>query len=477
MEETMNVEQGDRRREAKVRPMAAGSSGFYPTEPENLRQMLDRFLEVANGHSTRDRIEALICPHAGYVYCGQVAAYAYANLVGRHYDTVVILGPSHYVAVEGAAVSLADYFATPLGDVPVDTDACRWLIENVEGVVDSDDAHAQEHSIEVQLPWLQMVLNGFKIVPITLGMPSIDMTQRLGAALKQIGANREMLIIVSTDLSHYHTHESASMMDRRAIDAIMAFDTGSLYQQLLENTVELCGGAAVLTMMQAITGHEDLQIDFLSYEDSGAITGDRDHVVGYAALLIQSPLQSKQGTGLDEQEKAELLGIARSSIEKAINNEELDVPESLSTRLSEKSGAFVTLKLNNELRGCIGYIAPVFSLAETVQKAAVAAALEDPRFPAVTAEEMSGITIEISALTPLEPVTDREHIEIGHHGLYLEKGPYKGLLLPQVAMELGCSRDEFLDQTCIKAGLTPGAWQEPDANIFCFSAEVFGERD
>lgn len=462
-----------------IRPPKAGQSGFYPSDESALKKLTDKYLERVNPPLISDRIYGLICPHAGYIYSGEVAAYAYRLLAGRHYDTVIILGPSHYVEVPGAAVPDEDAFETPYGNVRLNRQMISRLVEDVAGVEIESRAHSEEHSIEVQLPLLQSVLSDFQIVPIVLGMPSFAFIKELARGLKKVLlGNDQVLLIASTDLSHYHSYETASRLDRKTIDTVLSLDPETLYHSMNNGEVELCGAAGVMTLMETFADWGDMNIELLRYQNSGDVTGDHSHVVGYGSFVIHGPV--KQATArsdeLSDEERSLLLDIARKSIHSALSGQKPKYDILPESRLNFKRGAFVTLKEHGELRGCIGYTEPLFPLAETVQRAAVAAATEDPRFEPVRADELDSIKIEISALTSLIQVNSIEEIEIGKHGLVIEKGMYKGLLLPQVAIEQGCNRKEFLDHTCIKAGLSPGAWSDPDTKIFLFSAEVFGEE-
>lgn len=461
-----------------VRAMVAGRSGFYPTDPQALRNMIDHDLEAVQIPKIAGQVKALICPHAGYVYSGQVAAWAYSTLVGRHYDNVIILGPSHYMAVDGAAVMTEGMFATPFGDIPINSEIAGEIIDGANGARSDSVAHEQEHSIEVQAPFLKVVLDEFSLVPIAMGMPSMDFIGRLAMTLREVIQRHDRtLLIASSDMSHYHPYSKAVEMDHLAIEGILSFDPDALLDDIAAGRIELCGAAPVLTVMSVFAGMEDVNIDFLKYQNSGDITGDKAQVVGYCAFAISRPAQQSRETHFSREERELLLKLARDTIKRTLNGTTTGRQPELSAKLSQKGGAFVTLKKDSRLRGCIGYTEPIYPLAETVEKAAVAAALQDPRFPAVTGEELDSLRIEISALTPLRRIEDIDSIEVGEHGLVIEKGLYKGLLLPQVAMEEHWTREEFLDHTCIKAGLPPGSWRDEDIKISVFSAEVFGEDE
>ncbi len=285
----------------------------------------------------------------------------------------------------------------------------------------------------------------------------------------------DTLLVVSIDLSHYHPYETAVALDRRGLEAVAARDGRLLADRLRTGQTEV---DAPVPLLAAIRVAERLgaSVRELAYRNSGDVTGDRRRVVGYAAMAMVVPQGSSEGSDrLTSEARQALIRLARQSIEAAVRGEPLpSVPTGL-PELGEPRGAFVTIKRQQRLRGCIGYTQPIGPLAETVQQAAVSSALHDPRFRPVVPDELGSLDLEISVLSRPAVVSDPAAIVVGTHGLIIQKGRASGLLLPQVATEYGWDRETFLEEVCQKAGLPPATWRDPDAKLYSFTAEVFHE--
>lgn len=443
-------------------PSVAGT--FYPAQKEVLKEMVDTFLSKAHRVSESGRLIALISPHAGYQYSGQVAAYSYKQLEGRDIDTVVLIGSSHYKDFKGASVYVKGSFRTPLGDVSIDEHLAGRLINEKDHVVFDSDAFKREHSIEVQIPFLQRTLREFKIVPILIGAPTKESFHSLAENLTKILMERKnAIIIASTDLSHYHDYQTARLMDTRVIGTIESISIEELHGYLLKGTAELCGAYPVILTL-VITRSLGANHGILyHYANSGDVTGDTNQVVGYAAMGIYK-------SDLTKGEKEELLSIAKKSIETHVTTGKSPSFDVKNPKLKARGAVFVTIKRNGSLRGCIGHIQPIMPLYQSVMKNAIAASSSDPRFPPMKKEELKDMDVEISVLSPLESVKDTKNIQIGKHGLYIVKGMQSGLLLPQVAEEFKWDRNTFLEQICVKAGLPKDAWR--DAELYTFTAEI-----
>jgi len=354
------------------------------------------------------------------------------------------------------------------------------------------EAENAEHSLEVQLPWLQRTLGNFKLVPIIMGDQNYAIERSLGKALAQAllsepeEARAQTLILVSSDLSHFHPYDYAENVDHQTLQAIADWDYLSLSRNFAlwergEKTWEACGGGPIVAGMIAAEGLGATHAQILKYANSGDATGDKTRVVGYGAVAITkgSPAETKKSAdfSLTGREKDALMKIARTSVEAAVRQQKMvSVDISSFPRLAEARGAFVTLKEHGDLRGCIGYITPMKSLAETVRDVAAYAALEDPRFSPVRVEELPLLEYEISVMSPLHHVEDVKEIKVGKHGLIMKKGEIEGIFLPQVPVEEHWNRDTFIEQTCLKAGLPPQAWKDEDTDIYMFTALVFGEH-
>ena len=474
------------------KPAVAGA--FYPEDKEILEKDIALFLDRAEKAAIKEKILALIVPHAGYVYSGQVAAYGYKQIQGRRINRAVIISNSHTAYFPGIAIDGSMAWQTPLGAIEVDKELASKLV-NAGGKIQYNSAvHEQDHTIEVQIPFLQMAIAGdFKIVPVLFGNTYDDSYKRL-AQLLYDNLGDDDIIIISTDMSHYPAYEDANRIDPGTIEIIKEGDVAELERYMDEvkgrnvagEETLLCGRDGVKALMELYNILGNARIESLKYANSGDVEiGDKSRVVGYSSLVLYVPegLETREDTimadeYLNKEEKRKLMQIARDSITEAVTGKregEIDVTEK---RLKENGGAFVTIKKYGRLRGCIGNLQGEQPLYLTVRDMARAAALHDPRFPAVGPAELEDIDIEISALSPLRRVESADEIKLGVHGVVVRKGLNNGVYLPQVATETGWSKEEFLSSLCAdKAGLSPLAWKDKSTEIYIFSAEVFGEED
>jgi hypothetical protein len=464
-------------------PAVAGS--WYPDNPEILSQEIKRYLEKAKKEKIEGNPIALISPHAGYVYSGAVAAHAYKMIEGKTFDTVVVIAPSHRALFRGASLYDRGGYRTPLGVVPVDVELSKRMMERRKEIQFIPEAHAQEHSLEIQIPFLQIVLKSFKLVPIIMEPYwSWETCQSLSSAIAETVKGKNVLLIASSDLSHFHPYEKAVELDKIVLNHIERFDPEGLNRDLKQGRCEACGGGPIITVMLAAKALGVNRGKVLKYLNSGDVTGDRGRVVGYAAGVFYKMTggtkkmkeeKKKVGVdlGLNEQDKKILHEIAKSVIENKVMGESVPEFKIDSPILKENRGAFVTINKKGQLRGCIGYIEGHGPLYKTIEEMAEAAAFRDPRFSPVREKELPELEIEISVLTPLRRITDVNEIEVGKHGIYIKKGWYSGLLLPQVATEYGWDRETFLAHTCQKAGLPSNAWKDKNAEIYIFSADIF----
>lgn len=444
---------------------------FYDADPVRLAAQIDAYLKNAGEPPAAAKdARVLICPHAGYIFSGQTAAYAYRAVQGRPPGTVVVVGTSHQYALDGASIYLRGGFETPLGTVPVD-ESLAARIARASGFSYVGAAHEKEHSVEVQIPFIQRVLPGAKIVPIVLGYPTRENVNALAKGLGEALASPGVLIVASTDLSHYLPKAKANAADERTIDLIRKGDAGAITDGCARGENMMCGGGGVAAALLAVKKLGAPRIAVLHYADSSAVTGDTSGVVGYLAAAV-SPATREVKFSLSPDEKKELLNLARQAVRKFVEESQVVSYETQDPNLLGAKGAFVTLKKGGELRGCIGYIEPMFPLYETVIRVAIYAATEDQRFPPVTREELGDLEYEISVLTTPERIDSPSRVEIGRHGLIISQAGHRGLLLPQVAVENGWNRETFLSQACVKAGLPQDAWKK-GAEISTFEAIVF----
>jgi AmmeMemoRadiSam system protein B/AmmeMemoRadiSam system protein A len=467
----------------KIRqPAVAGS--FYPAGPAELGKMIDGFLSKA-APPPQEKLVALVAPHAGYVYSGPVAAYSYALLKGRKYDRVVVIAPSHYEAFGFSSVYDGAAYVTPFGQVPVDQAFAAKLAKmsptiKLSGVGHTPSPDHPEHSVEVQLPFLQRVLGQFQLVPIVMGDQSYDNCRALGAALAKLVQGTNTLIVASSDLSHYHKYDEAEKLDHKTLKAIEEYDYLDLARNLELRVWEACGGGPIVATMIAAERLGATQAKVLHYANTGDVTGDHSRVVGYGAVALvkaaSGAMSDEAAFSLTKPEKDTLLQIARKSVETAVREgKQYECSTGGLEALAQERGAFVTLTEHGQLRGCIGYVSPLKPLYLTVRDVARMAALQDRRFRPVTANELRDLQYEISVLSPLRRVRDIQEIRIGQDGLLIHTVEREGLLLPQVASDEKWNRATFLEQVCYKAGLAAGAWRNDDADLFRFTALVFGE--
>ncbi len=464
--------------------VVAGS--WYPGEPNLLRQQINQYFENAKIAHIDGEILALISPHAGYVYSGFTAAHAYKQVLGKRYDAVIVLAPSHHYEdqFEGASVFNKEGYETPLGIVPVEKSLANAIIEQDPAMHFTWLGHRAEHSLEIQLPFLQVAIPDLKIVPIVLSDFSLENCTRVANAITRAVKDKKVLIVASSDLYHGYSYDDCKRTDNLTMKQVTALKPEELAHDFQAHKIMACGagGIVVAEMVAKNLGADAAKVIYQT--NSGDVTGNKnDYVVGYAAVAIYKKSAAQKETkvgvdsGLNDQEKQELLKLARKSIESALAKAEPPKLEHESPLLKEKRGAFVTLTKHGRLRGCIGMIFPVAPLDETIIEMAQAAAFRDPRFSPVTADEVPELKVEISVLTPIREITDINEIEVGKHGIIIERGSYSGLLLPQVATEYGWDREKFLEHTCNKAGLPMDAWKKEGTKIKIFSADVFHEEE
>jgi len=461
----------------------AGS--WYPGNASRLQQDIQAYLRQASVGDFKRELIALISPHAGYRYSGQVAAYAYKILEKQKFATVVVIAPSHRSYFKGVSVYDRGGYRTPLGVVPLDREFISALKEREGRIRYVPEAHAEEHSLEIQLPFLQVLLPDFKLVPLVMGTQDFVTCQWLAEAVSDcIKKSGSTLVVASSDLSHFHPYQQAKKLDQVVLDKIGEFDPRGLSDSLATGKCEACGGGPMATAMLIARRLGANHSQVLHYANSGDVTGDHSGVVGYVAAAVWGDPQVAKGKdpqdqrvgidlGLTAEDKNELLKIARDVVECHCRGEKPVKPVVDSSTLREPRGAFVTLHKNGKLRGCIGQIRAQKPLIETIAEMAEAAAFRDPRFPPVTSEELDQLEYEISVLTPLRRIKDVEEIKVGIHGIYMKRGGLSGLLLPQVATDWGWDRTTFLEHTCTKAGLPEDAWRDKKTEIYIFSADVF----
>ena len=469
-----------------VRP-ATQAGRFYESDSLILAHEVDSLFDNHADITPRQNLAAVIAPHAGYYFSGNVAAAAFKTIdPDKKYKRIFLLGPSHYEWVDGASVNKGvDYYSTPLGKVKVDCEVAQKLIAADSVFKYKARAHDREHCLEVQLPFLQRRMKEVPpIVPIIISTNDYSKLVRIAEALKPY-FNDDNLFVISSDFSHYPSYKDAYRADGITGKAVESGDVEQFITSIESNArsgmrnldTSACGEFAIITLMLMLD--RQCEIEHLLYQNSGDIdpTG-RDRVVGYHAFAIcRNEKNVSEGKSddtrfsLTKEEKKTLKEIARQSIMAALESTAYK-PTGLTPTLYRKCGAFVSLHKHGQLRGCIGHFGEDTPLYEIVSEMAQAAAFEDPRFHPVSRDELKAIDIEISVLTPMQRIYSIDEFQLHKHGIYIKKGYRSGTFLPQVADEVDWTKEEFLGHCSRdKAGLGWDGWR--DAELYIYEAIVF----
>ncbi len=468
---------------------------WYDADKTKLTAELDGYLAKADP-ALLEKVQALVLPHAGYRYSGGVAAFGVKEITGKKYARVIVMGPSHRVPMEGIAhVSDVTVYATPLGEVPLDTAAIAELrkhpeFRTVRGV---DEA---EHSVQIEVPLLQRALGDFKLVPIVVGDIDQAATEKMAKILLGI-VDPETLVVASSDFTHYgagyayvpfeeNIQENLKKLDMGAWDEIEKKDAAGFSQYVDKTGATICGRRPIALLLSMLP--QASQAHLLKYDTSGRMTDDTKTSVSYFSLAFTGtwpkadPVPAEktvQAATLTAQDKTQLLTLARGMLETYVKSGKTARPEdfgvSISPGMSQTMGAFVTLTIDGELRGCIGEIFPRRPLYKAVMEHAIDAAVNDRRFQPVTEADLPKLHYEISALTRPTPVGSYKDIVLGKHGMVIEKDGRTAVFLPQVAPEQHWTLDETLTHLSVKAGLPPDAWKA-GASWTVFEAIVFNEQ-
>lgn len=474
----------------------AGS--WYPASKAELAALLEQYLSDAHPQKIDGKQFAVIVPHAGYRYSGSVAAYGFKAAADPRVKTVVLLGFSHRKPLNGIAIYDRGSFRTPLGDIAVDVALARDIANRSGRIVFRPEIFAEENSVEMEVPFIQMAFPGAKIVPLAFGGMEYEDAEAVAEALAGALRGRDdYLIVASTDLSHYKAYDDATAADRHFITVLKGMQPRDLYDEARLGICELCGVMPVTATLLAARSLGFTDIAILKYANSGDTFGRKENVVGYvSAVVYKGPVARGQGPGAEntggetvgtggegqamftDAQKKRLLQIARESFANYVRNGTRTSFDEKDPLLNREMGAFVTLHENGQLRGCIGNMSGRGPLYRTVAAMAIEAATGDPRFPRLSKEEIGKVDVEISVLTPLKKVRGPDEIRIPGQGVVVRKGFSSGVYLPQVATETGWSKEEFLSSLCAhKAGIDPDAWKDPATELYTFEAIVFGEKE
>lgn len=501
--------------EGAVRPPALAGT-WYPSSPAILLATAWNLARQASAAPRPARRPvALVVPHAGWAYSGAVAASAFRLLGPGSFSRVVVVAPSHYGAFEGYALDDAAAWRTPLGDVPLDRAAFELLRASglsrvVPGVT------GPEHAVEIELPFLQAMLGSFSLVPVLVGRVGAEEQEAFAARLAKLDDGRT-LFVFSSDFTHYGprfeyapfgptagAHAKVRALDAEALALLGRLDADGFRAFVREKEATICGRNGLATMLELLPRiAPGAKATLLAHWASGEMPGVRDDTsVDYAAVAftrdgdmggapLESPPRMKavspDAPPLPEPLGRTLVRAARGALEAELAGDPKRLLEALrgladAPEAGRLQAVFVTLKNTDplevarvrDLRGCIGQVVPTYPLDLAVVKSALEAALDDPRFPEVEARELPRLSVEVTALSPIVPVASWKEIEVGRHGIVLEKGGRRALFLPQVAVEQGWTLEETLDHLSLKAGLSRGEWRS-GASFSVFTGQVFHE--
>ncbi len=492
-----------------VRPAAVAGS-WYPDDPETLARYIDRLLAEARPSPESRQgppVRALIVPHAGYRYSGATAAAGFKLVKGQRYHRVVVLGPAHRSGFRGLSIAKVTAYETPLGQIPLDAEAIQRLRQSPL-VIHAPRAHQQEHSIEMQLPFLQQSLApGWKLVPVLVGwMEPGD--RRLAAELLRPLLDDRTLLVVSTDFTHYgpnyrylpfpldrHTPQRIERLDRGAVERILAGDAKGFLDYRERTGITICGREAVAILLHLLPPGSHGQV--AAHSTSGALTGDYRNSVSYWTIVFRAeqplntdPPGDPPAVPLTEEDWRLLERIAILGVQDAVAGRDRDDPgpeyrklvKRLPEKLKQPAGAFVTLWKQQRLRGCVGYIPPIHSLHKAVYDSAWSAARDDSRFFPVKPGELAQLDMDISVLSPPTPIDSPAQFQVGRHGVVLDKDGRRAVFLPEVATRFGWDREQTLTQLARKVGLPGDAWKAEDARLSVFTdqerhfSKPFAER-
>ncbi len=472
-------------------PVAAGR--FYPSGKAELTGELSLLFSTCKKGPREQFARAIISPHAGYIFSGKIAASAFSSVSeNAAYKNIFLIGSSHVMSFDGASVYNEGDYITPLGKATVNREIANKLISSNKVFNNPSKAHIQEHSIEVQIPFIQHYFKHVPaIVPIIIGTGSETTIRKIAEALRPY-FTPDNLFIISSDFSHYPAYNDAVEVDNSTAKAIISGNPEQFLKILDQNSARhikglatsMCGWTSCLTLMYLTEGNSKLEYSLVDYCNSGdSPSGGKNEVVGYNAIslvekgpFIPSDIEESE-LSFTNAEKELLFDLAKTSIRsvlygiKNIKGEESPLP----AKLKNPYGAFVTLKINGSLRGCIGRFISSEPLYEVVKSSAVSSAFEDPRFNPLTKEEFEKTSIEITVLGPLKKINDIKEIVLGKHGIYIKKDFRSGTMLPQVATENGWSVAEFLGYTSRdKAGIGWDGWK--NAEIFIYEGVVLEDN-
>ena len=418
-------------------PVVAGQ--FYPASESQLRVMIEGLVDE---EAEKEEVIGLVSPHAGYVYSGAVAGATISRV--RLKDTFIIMGPSHTGMGKPFSIMTEGTWKTPLGEVEIDSELSKQILASSSHLEEDSLAHLQEHSVEVQLPFLQYFKPEFKFVPVVLAHATGAVYKEIGrgmaSAIKESG--KEVVLIASGDMTHYEPQESARRKDTQGIEAILDLNEDELLRRVEELSISMCAYAPAAVLISAAKELGATRAELVRYQTSGDTTGDYSSVVGYAGIIIKGS------------EMSPLVKLARETVESCVRSGKRAEPEKLSPEMEERAGVFVSIHKLGQLRGCIGtFEAAEKNVAEETISNAIGSATGDPRFPPIAAEELGDLDYSVDVLTSPEPIESKEQLDPRKYGVIVEAGWRRGLLLPD--LEGVDTADQQIEVCRQKAGITP----------------------
>ena len=418
-------------------PVVSGQ--FYPESPDQLKTMIEGLVDEK---AVKEEVIGLVSPHAGYIYSGPVAGTVISRI--KFKDTFVIIGPNHTGRGKPLSIMTQGVWETPLGEVEIDSELGERILATSSHLQEDYTAHQYEHSIEVQIPFLQYFKRDIRLVPIMLACSSLttykEIGQELAKAIKD--SKKEVVIIASSDMTHYEPQESARSKDTKAIEAILDLNEDELLKRVDELNISMCGYAPTISLISAARELGTTGAELVRYQTSGDTTSDYSSVVGYAGIIIKAI------------EMSPLAKLARKAVETYIKNGKALQPEELTPEMRGRAGVFVSIHKFGELRGCIGTFEPTTpSVAQETITNAISSATRDPRFPRIAPNELKDLTYSVDVLTAPEPIPDKDRLDPKRYGVIVERGLRRGLLLPDLK---GVDSVDYQIDICRqKAGIIP----------------------
>jgi AmmeMemoRadiSam system protein B/AmmeMemoRadiSam system protein A len=416
-------------------PVVSGQ--FYPGDASQLKSMIDSFVDR---DAEKEDVIGLVAPHAGYIYSGAVVGATLSRV--KFKDTFIIIGPNHTGRGKPFSIMTSGRWRTPLGEVEIDEDLAKRLASLSSNLEDDQSAHEFEHSIEVQIPFLQYFKPDIKIVPIIFSLGNRETYKAIGRELARAikDSHQDAIIFASSDMNHYEPQGVAQKKDHQAIEAMLELNEDELYRRVQEHGISMCGFAPAMAMLVAAKELGGGKAELVKYQTSGDVSGDYNAVVGYSGIIVKS--------------LSPLVRLAKNTIETYVRDKKVFQPEELTREMKDKAGVFVCIKKGGELRGCIGTFEPCQeNVAGEIVANAISTASRDPRFLPVEPGELKDLDYTVDVLTEPEPVSSKDQLDPKKYGIIVESGYRRGLLLPD--LEGVDTVDYQIDISRQKAGIGP----------------------